>query len=83
MTCANQQSLALVVFEFAGNHADFSRAVVPPPRPVLPPVLILHRPDAARMFHHGSTAQLSGAVLPPKSTSPLPLSKQECHFGKR
>jgi hypothetical protein len=73
--CTNLQSLALVVFEFAGNHEDFSTAVVPPPRPVLPPVLFLHMPDTAWRFYHGCTAQSTRAVLPSRSTGLLLLSK--------
>jgi hypothetical protein len=76
MTCANQQSLALAVSKFAGNHADFSTAVVPPPRPVLPPMLFVHRPDAARRFYRASTARSTRDVLQPRSTGLLPLSKE-------
>jgi hypothetical protein len=42
MICTNQQSVVLVVFEFAGNQAISSLAVVPPEELVLPLVLELH-----------------------------------------
>jgi hypothetical protein len=70
MTYANQETLALGAFVIAGSSVVFSTMVVPPPRPVLPPVLFLHKPATARWYYRGSTTQSTGAVLPPRSTGP-------------